>query len=626
MTFSSKILRRTAIVAALLVCLVFGASPALAASYTTDSYDVFIAVSKDNTYQVKENISVNFATQKHGIFRYIPYGNFDDMGYMSIKDIDVPGWNFSDYSEDGNMVVQIGDEDETVTGRQNYEINYRMVVHDDRDESKDFFYVDILPTGWETAIKSSSATIVFPKKIDEDKIKVYSGRYGFTGSGDVQWNYDKKTKTLSVNASGLEQGKGITVLCELPEGYWEGEAGYGWSKALAVAMGLALPVVIILLWFFFGRDKRIVPTVEFYPPEGMTPAEVGFIIDNAVDKRDIVSLILYFAEKGYISIEQETEKSIILRKLRDIEPKEKNFAKTLFRGLFKKGDEINFNDLDEDFGESYLTAIEQLRGRFSSVKNRQMSIKSAVFQVLGMVMTVVLLIANMLLAEWYSAKTVVMVFAAIAAIAVAIILAVAVVREYMIYTMKPASKKISSVIVWLLQAISVCAYSYLIGMVMFEAVWIFVMLAVLLMGACIATVLMRQRTAKSIAIMGKVLGLKNFIETAELSKINALVEENPGYFYNILPYAYVMGLTDKWVKKFENIPMVKPSWYVGRDIDMFDIWMISNMTRACGRSFEKNIHIPTGGDSGSGGGGFSSGGGFGGFSGGGFGGGGGGSW
>ena len=50
------------------------------------------------------------------------------------------------------------------------------------------------------------------------------------------------------------------------------------------------------------------------------------------------------------------------------------------------------------------------------------------------------------------------------------------------------------------------------------------------------------------------------------------------------------------------------------------------MKRACGRSFEKNIHIPTGGDSGSGGGGFSSGGGFGGFSGGGFGGGGGGSW
>ena len=48
------------------------------------------------------------------------------------------------------------------------------------------------------------------------------------------------------------------------------------------------------------------------------------------------------------------------------------------------------------------------------------------------------------------------------------------------------------------------------------------------------------------------------------------------------------------------------------------------MMNRCGRAFESNIHIPTGGDSGSGGGGFTGGGG--GFSGGGFGGGGGGSW
>ena len=56
-------------------------------------------------------------------------------------------------------------------------------------------------------------------------------------------------------------------------------------------------------------------------------------------------------------------------------------------------------------------------------------------------------------------------------------------------------------------------------------------------------VFMTQRTKSSIELMGKILGLKNFIEKAELNRINILVEENPNYFYNILPYAYVMGLT-----------------------------------------------------------------------------------
>ena len=37
--------------------------------------------------------------------------------------------------------------------------------------------------------------------------------------------------------------------------------------------------------------------------------------------------------------------------------------------------------------------------------------------------------------------------------------------------------------------------------------------------------------------------------------------ENSEYFYNILPYAYVLGVSDKWIKKFESISLQAPSWY-----------------------------------------------------------------
>ena len=49
-------------------------------------------------------------------------------------------------------------------------------------------------------------------------------------------------------------------------------------------------------------------------------------------------------------------------------------------------------------------------------------------------------------------------------------------------------------------------------------------------------------------------------------------ESNPNYFYEILPYAYVLNVSKKWIEKFENIPV--PENYMGNfeysDIDSFD--------------------------------------------------------
>lgn len=42
-----------------------------------------------------------------------------------------------------------------------------------------------------------------------------------------------------------------------------------------------------------------------------------------------------------------------------------------------------------------------------------------------------------------------------------------------------------------------------------------------------------------------------FLETAEKEKLEQLVFEDPKYFYNILPYAYVLGVSDKWIKSLK---------------------------------------------------------------------------
>ena len=135
---------------------------------------------------------------------------------------------------------------------------------------------------------------------------------------------------------------------------------------------------------------------------------------------------------------------------------------------------------------------------------------------------------------------------------------------------------------------------------------------------------MRSRTAYGNEMLGKLLGFRNFIRVSEVDRLEALVEQDPKYFYSILPYAYVFGLSDKWAKKFKSIAVEPPNWFYGSDYygaGMFNTVVFMSMLNNCTKSFAATVKIP---DSGSGG--SSDFGGGGGFGGGGMGGGGGGSW
>lgn len=63
--------------------------------------------------------------------------------------------------------------------------------------------------------------------------------------------------------------------------------------------------------------------------------------------------------------------------------------------------------------------------------------------------------------------------------------------------------------------------------------------------------------------MGRILGLREFIVKAEKDRIIKLAEENPNYFYRVLPFAYVLNVTGTWAKHFEDIALNPPGWYEG---------------------------------------------------------------
>ncbi|HML36859.1 MAG TPA: DUF2207 domain-containing protein [Bacillota bacterium] len=633
---------RRIIAVAICAAVLFGLNITFASAaeaYTTKAYDVQMDVSEDNSFVVKEDIKVDFSEARHGIYRYIPYkgtttrqvdGRTVLQKYrMKISNVKVEGYNFDTYTENGNLVIRIGSEDLYVNGPQEYRISYRCTLYDDENEAFDSLYWNILSNGWPTPVESSRMIIHMPKKLNQSMIEFIAGRYGEADTEAIDWSVDGSTITADTTRV-IGTGEGVTLNIVLPEGYFVGERTTAWMQWLMLLIIVAAPLLSCLLWLFFGRDPKVVRTVEFYPPEGVTPAEMGDIIDGAVDSKDIVSLIIYWANGGYLTIRDDGDGQFTLIKEKDLPPEVKTYEYTMFQGLFNGRDQVSPDDLKGDFYPTFEVTKRQLRTYFSFRENRIFTHSSLGARALG----VLLMLAPALSLSAFGAMLNKGSDTWIVAAVLAILLALAGFSAFIsAYDRKESNSRGKTTGLYILGYITLIISG--LGMLIYSSNTLNNPLpgfAVILASAVslIFTMRMKQRTKKSASLLGKVLGFKEFIRTAELDRIKRLVDEKPDYFYNVLPYAYVFGLTDKWAKKFEKIDVAPPAWYnpgYGYGYPMFNTWVFMNSFNHYTSAIQQNISIPpapSGGGSGfSGGGGFSSGGGF---SGGGMGGGGGGSW
>lgn len=619
----------------LLVLGLSGAGEAYGAEYyNTNEYNVTMEVAEDNSFWMTEEIKVTYTEPRHGIYRYIPLsgtaysqvdGNVVEQKYtMKVDGVSVEGYELQTYTENGNLVMQIGSGNFFVEGQQTYRIHYRVRLFDDGIDAYDSLYYNVVPYGWGTTIEKSQITIQMPKEFDASKAEFIAGLYGATDVNAVNWQVAGNAIT-GMAVRPLELGEGVTFRLVLPEGYFSGEMNTSWALALLLLIIAVLPLLSALLWMFFGRDPKVVQTVEFYPPEQISPAEVGYVVDGMVDEKDLVSLVIYFAEKGYLTLQELEDKEFLLIKNKDSDESLKVYESTFFNGLFHERDSVTLAELKGDFYGSYQATAVQLKAHFRKNKeNRIFTHSSLGARALGILLMILPILAVALLGPIYvmlgleySAMTIPLMFLMIAGYTVAIVA-----HDKRDATTRGKYK--AGMVAGVLLAG--------VGLLGFAAYYIFILhlsigvLALVSSLICfVFTLRMKQRTKKSAELLGKILGFKEFIRTAELDRIKKLSEENPSYFYDVLPYAYVLGLNDKWAKKFEGIAVEPPVWYNGSGNTIFNTWVFMNMFNGFTHSMSGSIVPPTpkGGDGGLGGGGFSGGGGFGG---GGFGGGGGGSW
>ena len=634
--FAVKTAALAGILAVVLMMMPFAAEPVSADDNTmnTLNYDVEVDVSEDNSYVFHEFINMYYVTPHHGIYRYLPKEG------QKITKIKIPDYDYEIYSQNGFEVIRIGSANYVLTGEQPYDIYYNIAMFEDENDEKDMLLVNLIPADWETGIESSECVIHLPKEADLSKANVYSGPYGAEGNEDevVMETGDDGT-TITVKAENLPAHHGVTVELPLPQGYWVGAPEFGKVGPVAILLFVLGPIGAAILWFLFGRDKHMVKTLEFYPPDDLTPGEIGYLVDGKVDKQDVISTIVFLADRGYLQIEEIDRKRFKFIAVETPGDEVPPYVRTMYKGIFHNGKTEAFSDeLGISFGTKYQQSREQLNRMFMG--SRSIVRPDSVMARWGC--AIAALMPSVAFVSWASLNGEDLGMESI--VWPALHLGVALWLMWSVYDNIRSTSKVKTV----LKCIgAIWFYSIGVGILpvgsdalsLLSPPKALAMVLYLTLGTLVSmffSVIAIAKTDKYTDLLGRILGFRDFIRTAELDKLNELVEQDPEYFYHIMPYAYVFGLSNKWIKNFENIPIVTPNWYRGvRTMDSFDYYMMGRMMGDCSASVGNHIVMPSapsggsgGGWSGGGGGSWTGGGGFsgGGFSGGGIGGGGGGGW
>lgn len=448
--------------------------------------------------------------------------------------------------------VRIGDPTiGSVSGVHTYVITYsvaRVMNATDAAETTsgvagDEFYWNAIGDGWTVPISNATVTVLSPVAVTQ--AQCFAGRSGAASACDDE---SATGSTATFTQAYLEPGQPFTVDVLYPQGEFETAPALiehsDVKRAFTLNAGTIGAAAVILIGGmgllarrlrttatdeqFAGltpglapvgpadgavtrRDYKLPVAVQFEPPAGMRPGQIGTLIDEKADPRDVTATLVDLAVRGYLRIEDAGEKAsglfskeqdYTLVKLRDVDPALVPYEIKLFDALFKGRDRVTLSDLKTTFSTSMAAVQTDLY-------------------------------SNVTLLGWFRHN--------------------------------PRTARL----MWAGAGVGILVFGILatIGLAQGTRLALVPVPLILLGAMTLATTgNAPARTAKGTAVLQQARGFELYVSKAEANQLR--FEEGEDLFSKYLPYAIAFGVADKWAKKFEQLAaqgkvLAEPNWYVG---------------------------------------------------------------
>lgn len=536
-----------------------------------------IDILPDATVDVTEHITFQFiAGPWHGIYRDLPVEYAGPRGlnyslFLDIKRVSDENGNRLKYEtsrERQYLKIKIyidNADNSTRTISIEYAVSDALRFFDDHDE----FYWNVTGDEWPIPIEEAGAHIVLPDGATSIRANVFTGAYrGNARNAVVEVNgtgVDVRTTT----PLGIHEG--LTVAVAFDKGVVREPSSF--SRLFLYLrsnwpLGIPFAVFFLMFWVWWtrGRDPRLRPiAAQYEPPDNLTPGEVGTLIDNSVDMRDITASIVDLAVRGYMVIEEQKKEHLLgltsskeyvfhLKKPSAEWTSLKPHEQELLGGIFNSGtagETVALADLHNRFYQNIAGIKNQIFGSLvgkSYYSHRPDSVRSS-YILFGIVAGFILIGGG----SWMARNS----------------------------GMAP----LPFIVAGFLTAAIICAFGWF----------------------------MPARTQSGARALEGILGFEDFLNHVEADRFNRTIK-TPEMFEKFLPFAMALGVEKNWSKAFQGIYTQPPEWYQGGSFGpgFYPYIFVNNLNALSLEAGNVMTSAPRSSEgsafSGSGGGGFSGGG------------------
>ncbi|HRZ86941.1 MAG TPA: DUF2207 domain-containing protein [bacterium] len=558
--------------ASVIAALLLFPAALFAKAWSIDEFDSRIEVHPDSSLTVTETITLRFEGEYNGIYRSIPYKYTGPYGTALRLRIKIDGVTDGagaslKHTVSGNGPLKDikiwvpGAVDAVRTVKVAYRVSNALLYFNDHDE----LYWNVTGNEWPVPIARARAKVILPPGVKDQRVNytAYTGELGSTAK-DCRAELSG-SEIIFETTDPLTFKEGLTIVCGWPKGIVtpiSASTKIRWflTDNWYIFLPFAILALMVYLWLRTGRDPEsgrssIMPQYE--PPKGATPAEVGTIIDEKVDMRDISATVVDLAVRGYLRIREEESKGLIFSS--------KDFRFTFLKpghaadpGLRKHETEI----LNGIFGNGTEKKLSELTNKFYT---HIPAIKDALY--------------SAMVTDGY-------------------------------FSSRPDGTRTLYIGV----GIFVAALGFATIPLTAEPN-VALIVCMILSGAIIAIFapLMPRKTKKGAEALWHIKGFEEYLSRAEKDRLKL---DTPETFEKLLPYAMALGVAEQWASAFKEICREQPEWYEGAyggspfDTMVF-MHSLNSMNRTVATTFvsaPRSSSGASGGHSGFGGGGFSGGG------------------
>ncbi len=517
---------------------------------------------KDGVIGVEETLTVQFTGRRATTCtRYLSVGNGEQVKNVSVAKL-----------ADGNLTDaphEVG-----VSGR-----NYISVeIGDDLPKGGET-YVYVLK--YDYCVKGGNLNL---NLFDGKNAEVYLFELKLTlpaeAEGQAEINCGSRrleaiTEGNVVTCAAEADGADISLGVKLPDGTVESH--FDITPYYFVIAAVALILIIAVIKFTAFNKSLLSPVVDRKNIYKTDPLIMGKLIDNKVNSEDVAAMAFYWANKGYLRIDIGADGDITLVKLRELPATANDYEHVLFGGLFRGGNEVKIEKLKNVY---YRTAERATALVEKHTKGLYLN-QSIGLSVLAVLLGGLLLGAAPFALALKNISSTFVYFAPFLSVIPALIV-YALTESMMYYRLKlnQITYFLFALGIGAVGAVCCFVYCYFIPSAVMPLLPK-ALLSVLGFVEVLFSVLLISRNKEYARQLNEVVGFKRYVINTGKPSLVLATEENPAFYYEVIPYAYVLNVLGVWEEKFRDIPVTAPVWLTGYRTDKSAFRAVNAAIKRC---------------------------------------------